>query len=460
MRPPRSLWWETRGESEPDRPALAGDLDVDVAIVGGGYTGLWTARELLERDPALRVAVLEKNVCGFGASGRNGGWASALFPIHDEGVVARWGLESLTHLRHVLYEAVASLGAVAAAEGVDAHVVRGGTVSLARTPAQAARLRSQVEASHRLGVAESDLAWLDAEAAAERLRATRVLGATYTPHCARVHPARLARGLAAAVERRGARVYEGTAVSRIVARPGARPAAVTVGGVVSADYVVRATEGFTPTLPGLRRAVVPLYSLMVATAPLSDGVWDAVGLAGRETFNDDRNLIIYGQRTADGRIAFGGRGSPYHLGSTVEPRFDADARVFERLEATLRDLLPGLDAEVTHRWGGPLAMPRDRVPSAVVDHATGLAAAGGYTGDGVVLSRVAATALADLIIDPEADTGATRLPFVHRSSRRWPVEPLRWLGINAGLRLASRADAQEEAGGDGRWTRWLERLLS
>ena len=459
MRPPRSLWWATRGEDEAERPALAGDLDVDVAIVGGGYTGLWTARELLERDPALRVAVLEKNVCGFGASGRNGGWASAIFPIHDEGVVARWGLDAFTHLRHVLYDAVIGLGAAAAADGIDAHFVRGGTVALARTSAQAARLRAGVEASRGLGVAEADLAWLEPDAAAERVRATRTLGATFTPHCARVHPARLARGLAAAVERRGARVYEGTAVTRVVARAGARPAAVTVGGVVRADYVVRATEGYTPTLPGSRRAVVPLYSLMVATAPLAPGFWDAVGLAGRETFNDDRNLVIYGQRTADDRIAFGGRGSPYHAGSTVEPRFDRDDRVFAALEATLRDLFPALDAEVTHRWGGPLAMPRDRVPSAVVDHATGLAAAGGYTGDGVVLSRVAATALADLIVDPDADTGVTRLPFVRRSSRRWPVEPWRWLGINAGLRLAARADAAEESDGAGHWSRWLDRLL-
>lgn len=459
MRPPRSLWWDTRGESARARPALAGDLDADVAIVGGGYTGLWTACELLKRDPTLRVVVLERDVCGFGASGRNGGWASALFPITDAGVARRWGLEALTHQRHVLYSAVEGLGAAAAAEGIDAHFARGGTVSLARTPAQAARLTAEVAASRDLGVAEADLAWLGADAALERVGATRVLGATYTPHCARVHPARLVRGLASAVERRGARVFEGTAVTRIVARPGRRPSAVTVGGVVSADYVVRATEGFTPTLPGERRTVVPLYSLMVATAPLTERFWGAAGLAGRETFNDDRHLLIYGQRTADDRIAFGGRGSPYHFGSTVEPRFDRNDRVFAHLEATLRDLFPALDAGFTHRWGGPLAMPRDRVPSADVDYSTGLASAGGYSGDGVVLSWVAATALADLIVDPEADTAATRLPFVRRSSRRWPVEPLRWLGINAGLRLAAHADATEDDGRSSRSTRWLQRLL-
>ncbi|MGH9020849.1 MAG: NAD(P)/FAD-dependent oxidoreductase, partial [Acidimicrobiales bacterium] len=458
MLPPRSLWWDTLDGPVAPRAGLAGDLDVDVAIIGGGYTGLWTARELLARDPRLRVCVLERSVCGFGASGRNGGWASALFPISDEGVVARWGLDTFTHLRHVLYDAVTGLGAAAAADGVDAHFTQGGSLSFARSPAQAARLREGVDSSRRLGVAPDDLAWLDPDAARERGRPDGVLGAAYTPHCARVHPARLVRGLADAVERAGARVFEATPVTRVVARGGRRPVALTAAGAVRADYVVRATEGFTPTLPGSRRDVAPLYSLMVATAPLGDDFWSGVGFDRAETFNDDRHLVIYGQRTADGRVAFGGRGSPYHFGSTVEPRFDEDQRVFTLLEATLRDLFPGLDAEVTHRWGGPLAMPRDRVPSVEVDRDSGLASAGGYTGDGVVLSRVSALALADLIVDPDADTGYTRLPFVGRRSRPWPVEPWRWLGINAGLHLAARADRDEEhRGAEGRWSALLGR---
>ncbi|MDE3064309.1 MAG: FAD-dependent oxidoreductase, partial [Acidobacteriota bacterium] len=402
MRPPASLWWSTLPGPVTPRAPLRGHRDVDVAIVGGGYSGLWTARELVRRDPSLRVAVLEKSVCGFGASGRNGGWASALFPLSDETVAARFGEESSAHLRHVLNDAVAALGEAAAADGIDAHYQRGGTLAFARSELQARRLRAEVDAARERGVAEDDLAWLEPDAARERGTPSRVHGATYTPHCARIHPARLARGLSDVLERLGVEVYEQTPVTRVVARRG-RTEVVTVAGSVHAPVVVRATEGFTPTLPGSRREVIPLYSLMIATAPLPAPFWEEAGFGAGETFTDGRHLLIYGQRTADGRFAFGGRGSPYHFASTVEERFDSDARVFAMLEATLRDLFPSLDADVTHRWGGPLAMTRDRCPSVDFDPATGLAHLGGYTGDGVVLSYVSANALADLIVDPDAD---------------------------------------------------------
>jgi len=460
VRPPHSLWWSSLDQPVTPRPALSAHRDVDVAIVGGGYTGLWTARELVRRDPDLRVAVLEQSVCGFGASGRNGGWASALLPLSDETVVARWGHDAYHHLRHLLYEAVPALGAAAALDGIDAHFVQGGTLHFARSELQSRRLVAEVDAVRDLGVGEADLAWLDAAAARERGAPSDLFGATYSPHCARLHPARLVRGLADAVERHGVAVFEDTKVTRVVTRPGRRPEVVTVGGTVHAQYVVRATEGFTPTLPRQRREVAPLYSLMIATEPQPRAFWDEVGLGAYETFNDDRHLIIYGQRPRDDRIAFGGRGSPYHFGSTVEPRFDLDATVFSMLESTLHELFPSLSGEVTHRWGGPVAMPRDRTPSIVVDHERGVASAGGYTGDGVVLSYVSANALADLIVDPDADTGHTRLPFVQRASRRWPVEPLRWVGINSGLRLATWADHHERRRGTAsRAGRLLERLL-
>jgi glycine/D-amino acid oxidase-like deaminating enzyme len=235
---------------------------------------------------------------------------------------------------------------------------------------------------------------------------------------------------------------------------------VTETASVHARVVVRATEGFTPTLPGERRSVAPLYSLMIATETQSDGFWDEVGFSTYETFADDRHLIIYGQRTVDGRIAFGGRGAPYHFGSTVEERFDESARVFALLEETLRELFPCLEGEITHRWGGPLAMARDQSPSVVVDHGTGLASAGGYTGDGVVMSYVAAHALADLIVDPDAQTDVTRLPFVQHRIKRWEIEPLRWLGINAGLSAANWADRVEaRRHRESRAGQWLERFL-
>ncbi len=461
MRPPHSLWWSTLPEPVVPRATLREHLDVDVAIVGGGFTGLWTARELKRRDRALRVAVLEQSVCGFGASGRNGGWASAYYPLGDDAVIARHGKEAFDHLRHTLQRAVPTLGEAARADGVDAHFVQGGTLKFARSEVQARRLRESVDAARGRGYGPEDLAWLDEVEANGRARASNSMGATYSPHCARIHPARLVRGLAEVVEALGVAVYENTMVTRIVgARANRPPEAVTVGANVHARYVVRATEGFTPTLPGERRRVAPLYSLMIATEPQSRSFFDEVGLRDYETFADGRHLIIYGQRTDDDRLAFGGRGAPYHFASTVEERYDENARVFALLARTLHELFPALEGGVTHRWGGPLAMARDHSPFVLVDQASGLASAGGYTGDGVVMSYVAANCLADLITAPETATEFTTLPFVQHRGRSWEFEPLRWLGINAGLSLATWADHVE--GHEHRESRaghWLERLL-
>ena len=458
--PPPSLWWSQLDDTTPRAP-LHGDIDVDVAIIGGGYTGLWTARELLRRDAHLRVCVLEARVCGFGASGRNGGWASALFPAPASAIVARFGRDAFARQRRVLQDAVVSLGEAALDEGIDCDYVRGGSVTFARSRAQVARARRHLDEAVGLGIEAADVRWL----APEELRGVGTvegaLGATYSPHCARVHPARLVRGLAQAVERRGASIYENTRVSQVRAGSAARRALVlTPHATVRAHYVVRATEGFTPTMPGQRRTVVPLYSLMIATAPLPHAWWRDYGFDGFPTFSDERHLLIYGQRTSDNRLAFGGRGSPYHFGSTVEPRYDTNENVFTHLASSLRQLFPTLDAEITHRWGGPLAMSRDTLPAVRVDHATGLATAGGYTGDGVTLSYVCANALADLIVSPQTPTPYSTLPFVQTPLRRWEFEPGRWLGINAGIALATYADHFERHhDGESRASSWLSRLM-
>jgi glycine/D-amino acid oxidase-like deaminating enzyme len=444
------------------RASLARHLDVDVAIVGGGFTGLWTARELKRRDSSLRVCVVEKSVCGFGASGRNGGWASALFPVADEVLVRRHGIEAFTMQRRLLQESVSGLGADAQADGIDAHFTQGGTLTFARSELQAKRLQASVAKAHELGSSDDDVRWLNADEAHARATVSDALGAKFTRHCARINPARLVRGLSDVNEHLGVEIFEDTAVTRILpGRRGYRPEVVTVGGTVHADFVVRATEGFTATLPGERRRLAPLYSLMIASEPLSANFWDQVGFKQCETFADDRHLIIYGQRTKDNRFAFGGRGAPYHFGSTVEQRFDNNAAVFSLLETTLRELFPSMSGEITHRWGGPLAMPRDLSPSVLVDYETGLASAGGYTGDGVVLSHVAATALADLLTKPDVETSHTQLPFVQHRSKRWEVEPFRWLGINVGLGLATWADRSEARRGvESRASHWFERLTN
>lgn len=436
-----SLWHDTADDDFAPRPALPGPASYDVAIVGAGFTGLWTAYYLTEADPTLRIAVLEAEVAGFGASGRNGGWCSALFPTPWRALVERSSASEALRLHRAMAGTVVEVGRVLDAEGVDAHYRRGGTVTLARSPAQLTRLREEVETARRRGFGEGDLRLLDLGEARGHLDATDVVGGIYTPHCAAVHPARLVRGLARVVVARGVDLFEQTRVRQIV--PGA---AITDAGRVTAEVVVRATEGYTPTLAGARRTVVPVYSLMVATEPLTDATWESIGLACRPTFSDGRHVIVYGQRTADGRLAFGGRGAPYHFGSRVRPQQDQEPRVFAMLQDTLRGLLPQLGSAssgvaFTHAWGGPLGIARDWAASVGLDRGTGLAWAGGYVGDGVGTSNLAGRTLADLVVG--RDTDLVTLPWVNHRSRRWEPEPLRWLGINAGLRAMRLADWEE-----------------
>ena len=440
-----SLWWEAIPAPLPTRPALSEDLDVDVCIVGAGFTGLWTAHALVHADASLRVAVLEREVAGFGASGRNGGWCSALFATSDAALARQHGLDAMRAMRRAMQDTVDVVGASATSDGIDCQFAKGGSVDLVRSEAQRARALAQVDEARALGFGEDDLRWLGADETRELIGAAGAIGSTFTPHCAVVQPALLARGLADAVERYGVRVYEHTEVVDIQpGQAGDRPWVTTSGGTVRADFVVRATEAWTPTLPGLERALVPVYSLMVATEPLGADFWSRAGLKRRATFADHRHMIIYGQRTADGRIAFGGRGAPYHYGSRVRAAFDDEPAVHAVLRRTLTDLFPELaDARFTHAWGGPLGIPRDWHSSVGLDRATGVAWAGGYVGDGVATSNLAGRTLADLITG--AVTPLTELPWVGHVSPRWEPEPLRWLGVNAGLwamRLADRAETR------------------
>ena len=436
----RSLWEETAPPAA-HRPPLDGDLDVDVAIVGAGFTGLWTAYYLARADPRLRIAVCEAEVAGYGASGRNGGWCSALFPASSSSLAGLADRSAALAQHRAMRASVDEVGRVVDEESIDAHFAHGGTISLARSAAQLARARAELDEARTWGRGEDEIRLLDATGASAVLAGSSVHGATYTPDCAAIHPLRLARGLADTVVRLGVRLLEHTPVLAI--GPGRL---VTPHGVVRADTVVRATEGYTVTLPGEQRRLVPIYSLVIATEPLGPDLWEQIGLARRETFTDYRHLIIYGQRTADDRIVFGGRGAPYHFGSRIRPGFDRDERVFGRLREALVDLLPALGGtSITHSWGGCLGVPRDWCASVGFDRGTGVAWAGGYVGDGVSTTNLAGRTLRDLIL--ERDTELVRLPWVDHHSPRWEPEPLRWLGVNAGLRAMAAADVEERLTG-------------
>jgi glycine/D-amino acid oxidase-like deaminating enzyme len=340
-------------------------------------------------------------------------------------------------MHRAMHETVREVGRAVESDGIDAHYHLGGRVTLARSRVQLDRIRGEVATAHERGFTEEDERLIDADEASGILDATSVLGGSFTPHCAVVHPSRLVRGLARVVEASGVTIHEQTRVRSV-----AQGRVETDAGTVRAEVVVRATEGYTPGLAGQRRAVVPVYSLVLATEPLPRATWDEIGLSRRETFSDHRHLIIYGQRTDDDRLVFGGRGAPYHLGSRIRPEFDRDPRVFAKLRETLVDLFPAVGpARIDHAWGGALGIPRDWCASVGLDRGTGLAWAGGYVGDGVATTNLAGRTQRDHVLGH--DTALVRHPWVGHRSKRWEPEPLRWLGINAGLRAMTVADTEE-----------------
>jgi glycine/D-amino acid oxidase-like deaminating enzyme len=421
------------------RPALSGarDMDADVAIVGGGLTGLWTAYYLATAEPTLRIAVLEKNIAGFGASGRNGGWCSALFPASTSSLARRHGRTAAVAMRQAMIDTVDEVGRVSRAEGIDCDFVRGGTVSLARGAAQLIAARAEVADAVHFGV--DRLEWRDA--AHSPRGATGALGSTFDPACARLHPAKLVRGLARVVERLGVTIYEQTEV--LSWRTGE---VLTVHGAVRASTIVIALEGYAASLQQTHRSVLPLYSLMIATEPLSDETWEEIGIEHGQTFADFRHLLVYGQRTADNRFAFGGRGARYHWGSSIRSEYDRAPAVFDHLARTLADIFPVAGTvAITHRWGGPLGVPRDWRASATFDSDTGIATAGGYVGDGLSTTNLAGRTLTDLIL--RRDTAISRLPWVNHRSPRWEPEPLRFIGANLGMSAMSIADSEERMTG-------------
>jgi glycine/D-amino acid oxidase-like deaminating enzyme len=446
-----SLWHDTVGESLQPRPGLPGDMGADVAIVGAGYTGLWTAYYLKKQQPDLRVVVVESEIAGFGASGRNGGWCLGEMAGDKGRLAKRHGRGPVVALMREMFSTVDEVGKVVSAEGIDCHFQKGGILTFATNTAQFVALHHLIQHERAWGFGPEDFSWLGPTELSERAVVAKSQGAVYTPHGAAIHPARLARGLARVVEGLGVPIYEQTRAESI------EPGLVrTKRGAVKADVVLRCTEAFTVQLPGQRRTYMPVYSLMVATEPLPSSFWEKAGFEDRPTFADARRLIIYGQRTADGRLAFGGRGARYHFGSRLDPSYERQPDVHDGIARILWDLFPDLaNAAITHRWGGAVAVPRDWQPSVRFDKASGMGHSGGYVGDGVAASNLGGRTLADLVLERQTDL--TRLPWVGHQSRTWEPEPLRWIGVNAATRLVPAVDRQEAR--SGRRSRFLGGVL-
>jgi glycine/D-amino acid oxidase-like deaminating enzyme len=437
-----SFWLETAADDLTPRPALAGEIDADVAILGAGYTGLWTAYELLRRDPSLKVVILEREIAGFGASGRNGGWVASGLNATSGRLARRFGQEGMTAIEDAVASAVDEVGLAIAREGIDADYTKGGSLTVARGPEQMPALEEHWRSLERSGRA-AHYQRLDATETAERIRIEGALGSIYGSQYAVVHPGKLVRGLARAVERHGGLIYEQTAVTDVEAGalPHLRPALRTVNGLVRAGALILAGEAYLTQLRPLHRSLLPLYSLIVLTEPVSDADWATIGWRAREVLASYRLSVDYLSRTADGRILFGGRGAPYRFGSRIEPSFDRDARTHGLLRQFVEAWFPSLRGiGFGHAWGGPLGMPRDWIPTFSFDRRSGIGSGRGYTGHGVSTANLAGRVLAGLILGDENEL--TALPLVNHRSPSWEPEPFRWIGVRFTQESLLRLDAR------------------
>ncbi|VVP97704.1 NAD(P)/FAD-dependent oxidoreductase [Pseudomonas fluorescens] len=427
-----SLWMDQLDEPLLARPALERDLDVDVAIIGAGYTGLWTAYYLKRQAPGLNIAIIEAQTAGFGASGRNGGWLMGNL-LGEDRLLADLSPEQRRTSVDLLHGIPDEVAIVLDREGIDCDYRKGGALyCAARYPEQETSLRHYLDALYRQGLTENDYRWLNPEQLAQQIRIAKPYGGIYAPHVATIHPAKLVRGLARTVERMGVAIYENSPVSHWQSG-----SLRTAKAGVRCQWIVPAVEGYAVTLPPLGRYQLPVQSLIVATEPLPAATWDEIGLSRGQAFSESSRQVTYGQRTADNRLVFGARGG-YQFAGKLRHDFDLTRSEVELRRYLFGELFPQLKSvQITHAWGGNLGMSRRFKPHMLCDRASGIALSGGYGGEGVGASNLGGRTLADLIL--QRDSELVRQPWVIpqgglEALKAWEPEPCRWLGYNAIIR--------------------------
>ncbi|WP_037312893.1 NAD(P)/FAD-dependent oxidoreductase [Ruegeria halocynthiae] len=436
-----SFWYAELGGPPKPRAPLPGDREVDVCIIGAGFTGLWTAWYLKQADPDVSVAVVEREFAGFGASGRNGGFLTGAFPwARDRYLQHGHTREGVIALERTLRGTVDEVIAVADAQGIDAGIHRTDELFVACTQSQLARIKADHANAMRWQVPPERLTLIGAREVADRVRVHNALGAMAIHGVARVQPAKLVRGLADAVERAGVAIYEKTTVQRY-----AKGRVDTDRGTIRASRIIRATEGYTAGFPGESRTWLAMNSAQIVTEPVPEAIWDQIGWRNGELLADAAHTICYAQRTADNRIAMGGRGVPYRFGNATDKAGETQETTVRSLHAILHRLLPqAARLKLDHAWCGVMGVPRDWCASVGFDPATGIGHAGGYVGVGVSTSNLAGQTLADLALGRK--TELTGLPWVNHTVRKWEPEPLRWLGVQGMYGLYSIADRIEARG--------------
>ncbi|MCX7080955.1 MAG: FAD-dependent oxidoreductase [Pseudomonas sp.] len=427
-----SLWMDQLEEPLIARPSLEQDLDVDVAIIGAGYTGLWTAYYLKRLAPDLNIAIVEAQTAGFGASGRNGGWLMGNL-LGEDRLLADLSAEQRRASFDLLHGIPDEVAIVIEREGIDCDYRKGGVLyCAARYPEQETSLRRYLDKLYSQGLNEADYRWLSPEQLAQQIRVAKPYGAIYAPHCATIQPAKLVRGLARTVERMGVKIFENSPVTDWQSG-----SLRTAKAQVRSRWIVPAVEGYALTLAPLGRYQLPVQSLLVATEPLSAATWEEIGLSQGQAFSESSRQVTYGQRTADNRLVFGARGG-YQFAGKLRHNFDLTTSEVELRRYLFGELFPQLkNVKITHAWGGNLGMSRRFKPHMLCDRSNGIALSGGYGGEGVGASNLGGRTLADLIL--ERDTALVRQPWVIQQGglnalKAWEPEPCRWLGYNAIIR--------------------------
>jgi glycine/D-amino acid oxidase-like deaminating enzyme len=435
-----SFWYADIGGPPAYRLPLPGDREVDVCIVGAGYTGLWTAYYLKKAAPELNIAIVEREFAGYGASGRNGGWLSGGFSWSREKYAKTSSRGAVIAMQDAMRGTVDEVIAVAEAEGIDADIRRTDELLVATNEAQESRAKATYESQRGWGLGDDRIGYLDAAETARRIAIRNARGAFMIKGVARVQPAKLVQGLAKAVERLGVAIHEQTTVLQIETGK-----VTTDRGTVRADKIVRATEGFTAGISGFERLWLPLNSAIVVTEPLPDSLWNEIGWDGYEVVGDCAHTYCYAQRTREGRIAMGGRGVPYRFRSATDRGGVTQQATIDQLHTILTTLLPQTKGlRLDHAWCGTLGVPRDWCTTVGFDRQTGIGWAGGYVGLGVSTSNLSGRTLRDLLLGH--DTELTRLPWVNRTVKKWEPEPMRWLGVHAMYQLYRIADRREANG--------------
>jgi len=434
----------------PETKRLESDESFDVAIVGGGVTGLWSAWALKQRDPSLDVAVFEAERLGFGASGRNGGLLSTK-PVGSKRVLARGarGEDGVREAERLLRDAMDDVVKILGADNI--HANHGGWMQVARTPSEEVRLRVALSETHDWAQgADPNVSWLDADQVAERIRIHGARGALYSPDNYALDPARMVFQLADTVVRSGVRIYTDSRAEDIA------PGGFRVNSHrVTARYIVIATEAYTASERGQRRLILPMNSAQLVTEPLTEEEWAAIGWDGYESLAGAAHTYFYSKRTRDGRIAIGGRGRPYRYASGYDHDGRVDDKTVNELTQVLHGLFPDLELTPAHAWCGVLGVPRDWSPFVDLNAETRVVRIGGYVGQGIAAAHVAGHTAADLILGRESTY--TRSAWVRPHPRKWEPEPLRWLGANGIYRLYAWADKRESRSSSAKTSR-LARL--